>query len=355
MIVSWPRQIQASGELRHQYLHAIDIVPTLYDCLGITPPDQVKGYEQTPIHGASFRATFEDASAPNPRDTQFYGVLGTRGIWRDGWLANTVHPPMPSAWGHYEDDEWELYNLEADRNQMHNLADEHPEKLEELKRLWFAEAEQYNGLPLEDRSAAEYLPTVEDKPRISPPSDRQVLYPGTAEVPEHVALQYFGRSFSIMAEVDLRSPEAEGVLFAHGGRFGGHSLYIKDGTLHYVYNWLGKEEQRIVSPDKVPGGRHILGVRFEAEGRDGVSPTGTVTMYVDDDAVASDQIKIQLGHFTITGEGLNAGRDSSQPVSSEYESPFAFTGGTIKEVVLDRSGAPYTDMERQLAAAFARD
>jgi arylsulfatase A-like enzyme len=357
MMVSWPKGIKARAEVRHQYLHAIDIVPTIYDCLGITPPDTIKGYSQEPIHGASFRQTFENPSAPNPRDTQFYVMLGSRGIWHDGWLANTVHAPMTSGWGHFEDDEWELYHLEIDRNQSHNLAEQHPDKLEELKKLWHEQAQKYNGLPLEDRSGQEFLQGELDwpAPRLSPPSDRQVFYPGTSEVPERVAMQYFGRSFSVMAEVDIQSPEAEGVLFAHGGRFGGHSLYIKDGTLRYVYNWLGKHEQKIVSSENVPSGRHILGVRFEVQGNDGPSPTGTATLYFDDDAVGSDTIKIQPGHFSLAGEGINAGRDGGQPVSSDYESPFKFTGGIIKEVILDRSGEPYTDMERHLAAAFARD
>jgi Sulfatase len=355
MIVTWPQGIKARGETRHQYLHAIDIVPTIYDCLGIDPPEQIKDHDQEPIHGASFRQTFEDADAPNPRDTQLYVILGTRGIWHDGWIASTVHPPMLSGWGHFDDDVWELYHLEVDRNQTRNLAAEHPERLEAMKKLWFAEAKKYNGLPLEDRSVPEFLKSEESTPRMGPPSDQQVFYPGTAEVPERVAMQYFGRSFSVMAEVDLESPEAEGVLFAHGGRFGGHSLYVKDGTLRFVYNWLGKDEQRVVSPEQLPRGRHILGVRVEVEGKDGPSPSSTGTIYCDDDALASEKIKIQPGHFSGAGEGLNAGRDAGQPVSSDYDSPFEFSGGTIKKVVLARGSESYADMERHLAAAFARD
>jgi arylsulfatase len=355
MMVSWPAGIKAAGEVRHQYLHAIDIVPTLYDCLGIEPPEVLRGYRQSPIHGRSFRAAFEDAEAPRPRDTQFYVMLGTRGIWHDGWLANTVHPPMTSGWGHFDEDRWELYHLEVDRNQMHDLAAEHPEKLEEMKKLWFAQAEKYDGLPLEDRNVPEFLKGEETKPLLGPKTDRQVFYPGTSEVPERVAMQYFGRSFSVMAEVELESPEAEGVLFAHGGRFGGHSLYIKDGTLRFVYNFLGKQEQRVVAESKLPSGRHVLGVRVEIEGKDGPIPTGTATIYCDEEALGSAPIKVQPGHFSLAGEGLNAGRDAGQPVSSEYSSPFEFGGGKIKQVVLDRGQETYADLERHLAAAFARD
>jgi arylsulfatase len=357
MMVTWPKGIKARGEIRHQYLHAIDIVPTIYDCLGVEPPATIKGHEQEPIHGRSFRASFEDAAAPDPRDTQLYVMLGSRGIWQDGWIASTVHPPMTSGWGHFEGDVWELHHLAVDRNQTKDLAAEHPGKLEEMKKLWYAEAEKYDGLPLDDRSAVEFLQGEKDSPapRLGPDADRQVFYPGTAEVPERVAMQYFGRSFSVMAEVDLESPEAEGVLFAHGGRFGGHSLYVKDGTLRFVYNWLGKVEQKVASEARLPSGRHVLGVRFEVEGKDGPSPTGTATIYCDEEPVGSAQIKIQPGHFSLAGEGLNAGRDAGQPVSGEYESPFAFSGGTIKEVVLDRGTEAYADLERHLAAAFARD
>ncbi len=151
-IVCWPKGIKARGEIRHQYIHAIDIVPTLYDCLDIEPPDVVKGWTQSPLEGASFRATFDDPKAPTPRQTQFYVMGGTRGVWHQGWHANTIHAPAPSDWGHFTQDRWELFHLEEDRNQVRDLADRYPDKLEELKSLWFIEAGKYNGVPLEDRS-----------------------------------------------------------------------------------------------------------------------------------------------------------------------------------------------------------
>jgi arylsulfatase A-like enzyme len=357
MLVSWPAGMKTRGEWRDQYLHAIDIVPTIYDCLGITPPDTVKGHKQEPIHGASFRASFDNADAAQPRDTQFYVMLGTRGIWHDGWLANTVHPPMTSGWGHFDADRWELYHLAKDRNQMHDLAAEQPDRLERMKKLWYEQAKLYNGLPLEDRTGPEFLKGELDfpAPTFSAGRDQQIFYPGTAEVAERVAMQYFGRSFSVLAEVEIDTPEAEGVLFAHGGRFGGHSLYLKDGKLRYTYNWLGKTEQKIVSEQPFPTGKHILGVRFETEGMDGSAPSGTATLSIDDDDVGSATIKIQPGHFSLCGEGINAGRDGGQPVTDDYESPFPFKGGKLKQVVLDRSGEPFGDMERHLEAAFSRD
>jgi arylsulfatase A-like enzyme len=358
MVVSWPAGMKARGGVRHQYLHAVDIVPTIYDCLGIEAPRTLNGHSQSEIAGASFRSTFDETKAPNPRDTQLYVMLGTRGIWNDGWIANTSHPPMESGWSHFDQDTWELYHLDEDRNQLHDLAEQFPERLEQMKALWMSEAIKYNGLPLDDRTVPEILNYELHYPMPTQfPADRnsQVFYPGTSEVPERTALQYFGRSFSLLADVDLDA-ESVGVLFAHGGRFGGNSLFIKDHKLHYVYNWLGKVEQQVVSTSVVPtAGRHVLGVRFKVEGHEGPSPAGSVTLYFDDAAVGDLHIKIQPGHFSLAGEGINAGRDAGQPVSSEYEPPFEFRGGTLHRVVLERSDDPFVDLERHLAAGFARD
>jgi arylsulfatase len=358
LVISWPAGIAARGEIRHQYAHAVDIVPTIYDCLGVTPPDTVKGVAQSPIAGRSLRPTFDDPAAPSPRDTQFYVMLGTRGIWHDGWHANTSHPPMPSGWGHFEADTWELYHLAVDRNQSHDLAAEQPERLAHLKELWQSEAEKYDGLPLDDRGIAETLAyeVQHPMPTLSPPDRaRQTFYPDTAEVPERTAIQYYGRPFSVLADVQLTADSA-GVLFAHGGRFGGHALFVQDGRLHYVYNWLGRREQHVASESALPtGGRHVLGVRVELSGHDGPSPTGTATLYADATAVGSMPVTVQPGHFSLAGEGINAGRDAGQPVSDRYRHPFAFTGGTLHEVVLERGDEPYSRLEQLLAAGFARD
>jgi arylsulfatase len=352
-IISWPKGIQARGEIRHQYIHAIDIVPTIYECLGIQPPEVVKGYTQAPIEGVTFRQTFDDASAPTNRETQFYVMLGTRGIWHRGWHACATHPPAPSNWGHFGADTWELYHLDEDRSQARDVAAQFPEKLEELKNLWWVEAGRYNGLPLEDRTAIEILTTP--RPQLSKPRQRYVYYSDVADVPEAVAVNVRNRSYSILAEVELETPEAAGVLFAHGGRFGGHALYLKDGKLHYVYNWLGEVEQKITSSEDVSVGKSVLGVKFDKTGMDGPAPTGTATLYIDDKAVGSAEIKTQLGNFSLVGEGLCVGRDGGQPVSSDYESPFHFAGGVIKQVVVDVSGEPYADLEKEAIGAFARE
>jgi arylsulfatase len=351
-IVAWPKGIKARGELRHHYIHAIDIVPTLYDCLGIDPPDAVKGVAQSPIEGISFKAALDNDAAQTGKQFQFYTMLGTRGIWHKGWHANTTHAPL-SGWGKFEKDEWELYNLETDRNQTHNLAKQYPDKLEFMKNLWFAQAGRFKGLPLDDRTAVEVLSAPRPQPAIE--RDRYVYYADTSPIPEAVAVNIRGRSYNIAVHLNINSATACGVLFAHGGRFGGHSLYINEmGKLCYVYNWLGEKEQKLVADTLLPQGECILGLRFRLEGREGSSPQGMAALYVNDTPLAERRIITQPGKFGL-GSGLVIGRDEGQPVSSDYQTPFAFHGGAIRKVVIDVSGTPYRDMEREMRSMLMRD
>ena len=207
MIVHWPSGIQATGEVREQYTHCSDIVPTVYECLGLEPPTEVKGYTQWPLEGTSFKYSFDDVDAPCQKDSQYYVMLGTRGIWHRGWKAEAMHPAAPGNWSHFTEDRWELYNTDVDRSECHDLADQHPEKLEELKSLWFHEAGRFFGLPLEDRSAVEVLTTP--RPQMSPPRDRYIYYPNTLEVPEAVAVNVRGgRSRSLPRSTSTPTPAA---------------------------------------------------------------------------------------------------------------------------------------------------
>ncbi|MGB5169095.1 MAG: arylsulfatase, partial [Acidimicrobiia bacterium] len=352
-IVAWPKGIAARGEVREQYLHAVDVVPTLYDLLGVTPPPVLKGYTQSEIEGESFAASITDPSAPE-RESQFYSMLGQRALYHQGWLANTLHPPL-SGWSGFDQDEWELYHLAEDRTQSHNVAAEHPDRLEQMKGLWFYNAGVYSGLPLDDRSAMEIL--TSDRPQPSPPRNRYIYYPDTADIPESVAVNIRRRSYTIAAGAVLDSTEAAGVLFAHGGFPGGHALYLKDGKLHYVYNWLGENIQTVTSTRTIEAGRHLFVAEFDKTGDDPktASAIGTLTLFIDTDPVASSEIMTQPGNFALTGDGLCVGRDSLSAVSPDYESPFAFTGGTIDRVIVDVSGDDYVDHEKQAQAWLLRD
>jgi arylsulfatase len=342
--------------LRHQYHHAIDIAPTILDTLGVEPPETIKGHVQSRFDGVSMRYTAEMASAPSARRTQFYSMLGSRGIWHDGWKAVTTHPTI-SGWGHFNDDTWELYHTDVDRSEVHDLAAEHPDKLRELVNLWFAEAGDNGAFPLDDRSPVEIILTP--RPLLSPPRDRYTYFPGTAEVPEQQAVNLRNRSYTIGAVVDIPGPGAEGVLFAQGARFGGHALYVKDNRLHYVNNFAGVMEQKIDGTEDVPTGQNlILSASFGKDGEDppGVS-TGILSLYHGDRKVGEGRIKTQPGMFSLAGEGLCVGRDSGEPVTDDYpgEHPHHFTGGTIKRVAVDVSGDPYIDLEREAAAMLARE
>lgn len=355
-LMSWPAGVPARGELRHQYLSVCDITPTVYDLLGITPPDTVKNVTQRPLEGVSFRALLDDANADVGKHTQFYSMLGTRGIWHRGWFADAIHAACPSGWGHFDADRWELFHLDQDRSQMHDLAEEHPEKLAEMKALWFSEAEKYNGLPLNDLDFVSAM--LRDRPSYGRTRDSAIYYPGIAEVGPGAALEILGRSYSLLAETTITSSDAEGVLFAHGGRLGGHTLFLQDGRLFYVYNFLGEEEQFIVSDRPVPLGDHIFGVRYERHGTrpDNFTPTGEAVLYIDETAVGSlDDMRIQPTVFSGVGEGVRVGRDTGQSVTARYRSPFPFTGGFMRQVIEDVSGKPYLDLEMAAAAAFSRD
>jgi arylsulfatase len=283
-------------------------------------------------------------------------MLGSRAIWHAGWKAVTTHPTI-SGCGNFGKDTWELYHTDVDRSELRDRAAEEPERLQEMINLWYAEAGANDAFPLDDRSALEIMLTP--RPVLSPARNRYVYYPGVAEVPESQAVNVRNRSYAIGAVVDLPEAGAEGVLFAHGSRFGGHSLYVKDGRLHYVYNFVGMVEQKIDATVDVPTGKSlILSAAFDKDGEDppGVS-TGVLSLYHGEEKVGEGRIKTQPGKFMLSGEGLCVGRDSGEAVTDDYpgSSPYAFTGGTINRVAVDVSGEPYVDLEREAQAMMARE
>jgi hypothetical protein len=354
LVISWPKGIKAEGEVRNQYHHCTDIVPTILDVCGLKMPKTYRGVAQHPLSGVSMRYTFDaKPDAPTKKKRQYYAMLGTRGIWENGWKAATVHAPL-SGKGHFDKDQWELYHVDVDRSESTNLAAQHPEKVKALVDAWFKEAEANNVLPLDDRSAQEILGV--ERPGEEAPRERYIYYPGTSPVPEGVAVNVRGRSYKIIADIEIADPDCSGVIFAHGSRFGGHALFIKNRKLHYVYNFLGiKPEQKFVSPVLKPG-KVTVGVEFI---RDKPGPhaetMGKTTMYVNEQVVAQADMKTQSGKFTLSGDGLCIGRDSGDAVSQEYDSPGEFKGGNILFVAVTVEKGQYLDLEKLAAAAFAVD
>ena len=279
-------------------------------------------------------------------------MLGSRGIWHDGWKAVTTHPTI-SGWSHFNDDTWELYHTDTDRSELHDLAAEHPDKLRELINLWFAEAGANGAFPLDDRSPLEIILTPSAAARPGRATATSTT-PTPPRCPSRRRSTSATAPISIGALVDIPAPGAEGVLFAQGSRFGGHALYIKDNRLHYVYNFVGLMEQKIDADQDIPTGENlILSASFDKDGEDppGVA-TGMLSLYYGDKKVGEGRIKTQPGNFSLAGEGLCVGRDSGEPVTGDYPGPHphAFTGGTIKRVAVDVSGDPYIDLEREAQA-----
>lgn len=351
LVISWPKGIKARGELRHQYHHVTDIVPTILDVVGLEMPSVYRGVEQAPLPGVSMRYTF-DGDGPTRKKRQYYTIGGTRGIWQEGWKAVATHAPLNGK-GNFDQDAWELYHVDEDRSEAVNVADRHPDKVRELVAAWFEEAHANHGLPLDDRSVMEML-TVE-RPQAEPARNRYVYFPGTSAVPEGVAANIRGRSYKIIADVDL-GDDAAGVIFAHGSRFGGHALFIKDGKLHYVYNFLGIPPEQTFVSEKLAPGPHALGMEFTREqAGPNKESLGTTKLYVDDHVVAEGPMRAQIGKFTLCGDGLCVGFDSADAVSRSYRAPFEFTGGRILGVGVDMSEESYLDLEIEALAALSRD
>jgi arylsulfatase len=354
LVISWPKGIKARGELRHQYHHSTDIVPTILDICGLEMPKVYRGIDQYPLSGVSMRYSFDATpTTPTQKKRQYYAMLGTRGLWENGWKAVALHAPLTGK-GHFDQDQWQLYNTDKDRSESKDLAKDHPDRVQALVKAWFEEADTNLVLPLDDRTALEQLNV--ERPSDEPPRERYIYYPGTAPVPEGVAVNTRGRSYSILADVEITDPNCSGVIFAHGSRFGGHTLFIKNKKLYYVYNFLGiKPEQQFVSPELKPG-KYTLGMEFTREGAGKYHESlGKTKLYVNDNVVAEGPMRTQPGKFTLSGDGLCVGRDSGDAVSQEYESPGEFKGGSIILVGVTVEKAQYLDLEKLAAAALAVD
>jgi len=353
LTITWPKGIKARGEIRNQYHHAVDIVPTILEICGLEMPKEYRGVEQIPLSGVSMKYSFDaKPDDPTQKHVQYYAMLGTRAIWQDGWKAVAVHAPLTDK-GKFDQDKWELYHVDVDRSESTDLAKENPEKLEALKKLWDEEADKNKAKPLDDRTTVQILNT--ERPEEESPKDTYTYYPHTSAVPEAVAVNLRGKSYKILANVEIANTNCSGVIFAHGSRFGGHSLFIKDHKLYYVYNFLGIKEQKLISKTLKPG-KYVLGMEFkkEKEGEHRES-MGTMKLYVEGSEVASGPMTAQVGKFTLVGDGLCVGYDSGDPVSKEYKSPGEFKGGTIQFVRVSTGKEEFQELERVARVASATE
>jgi len=258
-LVSWPKGIAARGEIRSQYCHAIDMVPTVLEALGLEAPATLKGVSQSPIEGVSLLSCCRDGAAASPHITQYFEMLGHRALYHDGWRAVCPWPgPSYAESEHRFGDPityeqliqldahgWELYNLQEDYAETHNLAASERERLIAMIGMWYVEAGKYNVLPIDSRTSLRF---AVERPQIAPDRERYVYYPGTQMVPGSVAPRVLNRPHSISVEVEVPAGGADGVLFSMGGNDGGFSLYVLDGVFTYGYNYVADSYSMYAPP-----------------------------------------------------------------------------------------------------------
>jgi arylsulfatase len=331
LVISWPKGISARGELRHQFAHASDLTPTLLDLIGIEPPAQINGIPQMPLEGTSFAASLNNPAAPSKSRPQYFEMFGHRGIWSAGWKAVAFHPPGTP----YDNDKWELFDLDKDFAETNDLAATHPEKLAAMIEVWWREAERHKVLPLDDRFAPRF---IENAVRFHGSRTRYVFHAGMGHVPSDIAPDLRSRSYKIEAFVRI-DPGPEGVLIAHGDATTGYSLYLHDGRLVHDMN-IGGEHVIVTSDRVIPAGERRLGVRVRRLTREAKPSMATgpgisaFILLVDGEPAGHTESRLGFFNF-ISWSGLDIGRDRGSPVS-HYAAPFAFNGELIRvEVTMD--------------------
>jgi arylsulfatase len=334
LVISWPKHIKNKGEIRSQFHHVIDIMPTILDVVGLESPAMLNGVPQKPIEGVSMAYSFDDPKIASKRRTQYFEMLGNRAIYNDGWVAGTTPPEAPwspvAASKDVLDYEWELYNVAEDFTQSNNLAKKNPEKLRHLQDLFWAEAARYNVLPL-DNSKVE-RGDVSNRPSLNHGRTSFTYYPGMVRIPEGTAPDLKNRSYRITAEVEIPETGAEGLLLTQGGRFGGLGFYILDSKPVFHYNAAGVARYTVASKDKLQPGKHSIVVDFKYDGG-GIAKGGILTMTVDDKKVAEGRIERTLPFRISLDETFDIGEDTGTPVSEDYKVPFQFNGKILKVVV----------------------
>jgi arylsulfatase len=355
MVIDWPRGIAAKGELRSQWHHVIDIAPTILEAAGLPEPKSVDGTKQTPIEGVSLAYTFKDPKAPSRHTTQYFEIFGNRAMYHDGWLAGTVHR---AAWEFkprttLENDTWELYDTRSDFSLANDLAAKNPKKLKELQDLFLKEAVKYHVLPLDDRTLERLNAGLVGRPDLMAGRTSLTLSEGMIGISENVFINVKNRSHTITAEVEIPKGGANGAILAQGGRFGGWSLYLKDGKPAYTFNWLGLQRYTIAAKQALAAGPATIRFEFAYEGG-GVGKGGTGTIFVNGKNVATGPIEhTQCCVFSVD-EGADVGADEGTPVLEAYQVPFKFTGKIAKVTVelKDTKTADHDDAEpaRKVAA-----
>jgi arylsulfatase len=367
-IVSWPKGIQAKGEIRYQYAHAIDMVPTVLEALGIEPPQTIKGATQSPLEGISLAETFNNANAPDKHLTQYFEMMGHRSLYHNGWRAVCPWPGTSfvesgltfGAPISYEKlieldaHGWELYNLQEDFAETNNLADSERDRLIAMIGMWYVEAGKYNVLPIDSRGTQRF---AEERPQIAVDRQHYFYYPGTQVVPGNAAPRLLNRAHSISVEAFVPETGAEGVLFSMGGNDGGFAFYVQNGKLTYGYNYLTDAYFKVESSQALPSGHHIFSMQFEPTGpadiAKGKGTPAKITLLVDGHAVGEGNLPVTIPLNLGLAAGIAVGADPGSPTMPDYQPPFKFTG-EVKKALVDVTGEAVEDKEAKMRMYLAR-
>ncbi len=356
-IVHWPNGFESKGAVRTQFSHVIDIAPTVLDVAGLPEPAFVNGIQQAPMHGASMRAAFDDEGAPEHHPLQYFEMFCNRGVYHQGWTAVTRHSTpwdtttqLPAL----DDDVWELY-ADTDWTQAHDLAQEHPDRLHEMQRLFLIEAVKYNVLPLDDRRIERFNPELAGRPQLVSGTS-QLLFGGMGRLTENSVLNLKNKSYSVTAELDIPEGGANGVVVAQGGAFGGWSLYLDDGRPTYCYNLLGLNRVKVAGADAVPAGTHQVRVEFAYDGG-GLAKGGALTLYVDGQQVGATRQEASVPMIFSADETCDVGSDTGSAVSDDYTPEESHFTGRVEWVQLDAGPDDHDHLitpEERLSVAMAR-
>jgi arylsulfatase len=335
LIVSWPKGIKATNQIRSQWHHVIDVAPTVLEAASLPEPKSVNGTVQEPIEGVSMLYTFNDAQAQSTHKTQYFEIFGNRAVYQDGWLAGTVHkaPWETTPRAKLLEDKWELYDTRKDFSLVNDLAATDPGKLKQLQGVFLQEAIKYHVLPIDDRTVERVNAAIAGRPDLMGGRTSLTLSAGMNSMSENVFINVKNRSLSITADVEIPQGGANGVILAQGGRFGGWSLYLKDGKPSYAYNFIGLQEYKVAAAKPVTPGKATIRMNFDYDGG-GLGKGGTATLLVNGQKVASGRIDRTQPMIFSADETAGVGEDDATPVTMEYkERDNAFTGRILKVVV----------------------
>jgi arylsulfatase len=357
-IVHWPGGIEAKGEVRSQFCHVIDIAATVLDAAGIPEPVSVHGVQQMPLHGRSMVPTFDDAAAPEHRETQYFEMFVNRGIYHKGWTAVTRHstPWVMAETPAYDDDVWELYGPD-DWSQSNDLSAEMPEKLRELQRLFLIEAARYNVLPLDDRRVERFNADLAGRPQLVR-GKSQILFGGMGRLSENSVIVVKNKSHAVTAEVEVPEDGARGVIVAQGGSFAGWSLYVNEGRLTYCHNLFGLQRFKVAATDQLSPGEHQVRMEFAYDGG-GLGKGGDVVLYIDGEKVGEGRVEASVPLIYSADETMDLGSDSATPVSDDYGPKESEFTGRVRWVQIDVDEAAedldhLISAEERLRIAMAR-